>query len=87
MAELATINACFWGGIVVATLVQVRLRPLARPGRALIVILAVGPANLAAMGAPISFAGRAVLSAIWGVGAGVARLGLALVDVSEISVV
>jgi MFS family permease len=70
-AELATVNFCFWGGIVASTLAQVRLRPMERPGRVILVTLAAGSVVLAAMALPVSFPTLASLCAVWGVGAGI----------------
>ncbi|MBI2203428.1 MAG: hypothetical protein HYU41_06210 [Candidatus Rokubacteria bacterium] len=41
-AELSLVNACFWGGTIVATIAQVRFGTVRRPGRAIIVALAAG---------------------------------------------
>jgi MFS family permease len=70
-AELATANACFWGGTILATAVQVRLGALRRSGRAIMVTLAGGALILAAMAIPGPFVALALLCLVWGMGAGV----------------
>jgi MFS family permease len=70
-SELAIINFCFWGGMLVAALVQARLRQFHRPGRAIIVVLTFGSGILAAMALPLPFRMLAALCAVWGLGAGV----------------
>lgn len=69
--ELATMNFCFWGGTVAATLVQVRRRAIDRPGRAILLSLTFGAVILAAMALPTTFWTFAGLCAVWGGGAGV----------------
>jgi MFS family permease len=68
---LAAMSVCFWGGTIAATLAQVRLRPVGRPGRAIAVALAFGAAVLAAMAIPGPLWLLAALCLAWGVGAGI----------------
>ena len=69
--ELAIVNLCFWGGMLGSTMVQARLPPLRRPGRAILIGLAFGSAVFAAMALPMSFRLLAALDGAWGLGAGV----------------
>jgi predicted MFS family arabinose efflux permease len=69
--ELATVNFCFWGGTVAATLVQVRRRAIDRPGRAILVSLTFGAVILAAMALSTTFWTLVGLCAVWGAGAGI----------------
>lgn len=73
-AELALINTSFWGGTVVSTMTQIRLRPLRWPGRVIIVTLALGAGILAAMAIPGPLWGLAALCFLWGAGAGVVMI-------------
>lgn len=70
-AELSIVNACFWGGTILATAAQVRIGAMRRAGRAVIVSIALGAVILAAMALPGPFIALAVLCLLWGVGAGV----------------
>ncbi len=70
-AALATLSACFWGGTIAATLVQVRLGSIQRAGRAVMVALALGAGVLAAMALDLPFALLALLCLLWGIGGGV----------------
>lgn len=70
-AELAIVNACFWGGTILSTVTQVRLRAVRRSGRAVMISLAGGAVILAAMAVPTPFYGLALLCLVWGGGAGV----------------
>lgn len=70
-AALAALSACFWGGTIAATLVQVRVGALRRPGRAMLVAITLGVGVLAAMAVEGAFALLAGLCLLWGVGAGV----------------
>ena len=70
-AALATLSVCFWGGTIAATLVQVRLGAIRRPGRAIMVALALGTGVLAAMAIALPFVLLAVLCLVWGLGGGV----------------
>jgi len=70
-AELSLVSFGFWGGTIVATLAQIRLGPLRRPGRAIMVALALGAGVLAAMAWPGPFPAFLFLCLIWGLGAGV----------------
>lgn len=70
-AELALVNTCFWGGTIAATMLQIRLGSLRRPGRALLVALTGGAGVLAAMSVPGPLWGLALLCLAWGGGGGV----------------
>lgn len=70
-AELATANACFWGGTILATVVQVKLGAVRRSGRAIVTSLAGGAVILAAMALPGPFLALVILCLVWGMGAGV----------------
>ena len=70
-AELSIVNACFWGGTILATAAQVRIGSVRRAGRAVMVSLALGAGILAAMALSGPFILLAVLCLLWGVGAGV----------------
>lgn len=70
-AELSLVSFCFWGGTIAATLVQIRLGALARPGRAILVALTFGALVLAAMSLALPFPGLLFLCMVWGLGAGV----------------
>jgi MFS family permease len=69
--ELALVNFCFWGGTVAATLLQVRRRAIARPGRAILLTLTLGDVILVAMALPAPLWTLAGLNVLWGIGAGV----------------
>lgn len=70
-AELSLVSFGFWGGTIAATLVQIRLGGLRRPGRAIVLALALGAGVLAAMAWPSSFLTFVLLCLVWGLGAGV----------------
>jgi MFS family permease len=70
-SELALVNVCFWAGTIGATLAQIRLGALQRPGRAVLVAMACGALILAAMAVPGPLWRFAALCGVWGVGAGV----------------
>lgn len=70
-AELSIVNACFWGGTILATAAQVRIGGVRRAGRAVITSTGLGAVILAAMALPGPFVVLAVLCLLWGVGAGV----------------
>ena len=70
--ELALVNLSFFGGTVASTMAQIRLRPLARPGRAIVGALTGGAFVLAAMAWAPSLGALCVLCLVWGVGAGIA---------------
>jgi MFS family permease len=70
-AELSLVSLGFWGGTIAATLVQIRLGALRRPGRAIVLALALGAGVLAAMAWPSSFLTFVSLCLVWGLGAGV----------------
>jgi MFS family permease len=69
--ELSLVFFCFWGGTIAATLVQIRLGALARPGRAILLALALGAVVLAAMSLAGPFRALLALCLVWGLGAGV----------------
>jgi MFS family permease len=69
--ELAVVSTCFWGGTIAATLVQVRLGPLRRPGRTFLVACTMGGLALVGMSQPAPFEVFAGLCLAWGLGAGV----------------
>jgi MFS family permease len=70
-AELSSVSFCFWGGTITATLAQIRLGALRRPGRAILVALALGALVLAAMSLALPLGGLLFLCLLWGLGAGV----------------
>jgi MFS family permease len=70
-AELSLVSFGFWGGTIAATLAQIRLGALRRPGRAIMVALALGAGVLAAMAWPGPFPAFLFLCLVWGLGAGV----------------
>jgi MFS family permease len=70
-AELSLLSFCFWGGTIAATLVQIRLGALARPGRAILVALTFGAFVLGAMSLAGPFSALLALCLAWGLGAGV----------------
>ncbi len=69
--ELSLVSFSFWGGTIAATLVQIRLGALRRPGRAILLALALGAVVLAAMSLALPFGGLLFLCLLWGLGAGV----------------
>jgi MFS family permease len=69
--ELSLVSFCFWGGTIAATLTQIRLGSLARPGRAIVLALAFGAVVLAAMSLALPLGGLLFLCLAWGLGAGV----------------
>jgi len=69
--ELSLVSICFWGGTIAATLAQIKLGALRRPGRAMIIALAFGAMILAAMSIGLPFRGLLLLCLLWGLGAGV----------------
>ncbi|PYO57063.1 MAG: hypothetical protein DMD83_11180, partial [Candidatus Rokuibacteriota bacterium] len=69
--ELSLVSFGFWGGTIAATLAQIRLGALRRPGRAIMVALALGAGVLAAMAWPGPFPVFLFLCLVWGLGAGV----------------
>jgi MFS family permease len=70
-AELSLVSFCFWGGTIAATLVQIRLGSLQRPGRAILVALTFGAVVLASMSLAGPFPAWLALCLAWGVGGGV----------------
>jgi Transmembrane secretion effector len=69
--QLAVLSTAFWSGTIVATLAQVRIGLLRRPGRAFVSAGVVGGLALTGMSRPAPFATFAVLCFAWGLGAGV----------------
>jgi MFS family permease len=69
--ELSLVSFSFWGGTIAATLTQIRLGTLRRPGRAILLALTLGALVLAAMSLALPFRGLLVLCLVWGLGAGV----------------
>jgi MFS family permease len=70
-AELAVVSTAFWSGTIAATLVQVRIGLLRRPGRAFLGAGLVGGLALIGVSRPAPFAVLAGLCFFWGLGAGV----------------
>lgn len=68
---LALLNVSFWGGTIVSTLAQARVGAMRRPGRAMMIALALGAIVLAAMSLPGPLLALAALCLLWGAGAGV----------------
>ncbi len=69
--EIAIVNFFFWGGALVSIFAQVRIGPLRRPGRAMLVSLVIAAFVLLAISQSLPFYGLAALCAVWGVTAGV----------------
>jgi MFS family permease len=72
--ELALVNTCFWVGTIASTVLQIRIGPLHRPGRAVLVAMAGGSLVLAAMAAPGPLWAFALLCLVWGIGGGVSLI-------------
>lgn len=70
-AQLSMVSFCFWGGTIAATLAQIRLGAMRRPGRAMLIALTLGAAILGAMSLALPFPGLLLLCLVWGLGAGV----------------
>ena len=70
-AELSLVSVAFWGGTITATLAQIRIGAMRRPGRAILLALAFGALVLAAMSLALPFRGLLGLCLVWGLGAGV----------------
>lgn len=70
-AQLSLVFFCFWGGTIAATVAQIKMGALRRPGRAMITALALGAVILAAMSLALPFRGLLLLCLVWGLGAGV----------------
>ena len=68
---LALFNGCFFGGTVATILAQIRLTPPRRPGRVIVITLALGAGVLAAMSVRGPMSLLATLCLLWGMGAGV----------------
>ena len=66
-----TINFSFWGGTLIATLVQTQLPAPRRAGRVIILALTFGSGVLALMALPLPFRLLVALCAAWGLGGGV----------------
>lgn len=69
--ELSLVSLGFWGGTIGSTLAQIRLGAMRRPGRAIVLAVALGAIVLAAMAWPSPFPAFVGLCLIWGLGAGV----------------
>ena len=70
-SKLALVNTAFWAGTIAATLAQIKVGALRRPGRAVVVSMAGGVLILAAMAVPAPLWRFVVLCFVWGVGAGI----------------
>jgi hypothetical protein len=70
-AELSLVSVAFWGGTITATLAQIRIGAMRRPGRAILLALAFGALVLAAMSLALPFRGLLGLCLMWGLAAGV----------------
>ena len=70
-AELSLVSFSFWGGTIAATLAQIRIGAMRRPGRAILLALTFGALVLAAMSLALPFRGLLGLCLAWGLGAGV----------------
>ena len=55
--ETSLVSFSFWGGTIAATLTQIRLGALRRPGRAILLALTLGALVLAAMSLALPFRG------------------------------
>ena len=64
-------NTAFWVGTIAATLAQIKVGALRRPGRAVVVSMAGGVLILAAMAVPVPLWRFVALCCAWGMGAGV----------------
>jgi MFS family permease len=70
-AELSLVSLFFWGGTIAATLVQIRVGAMRRPGRAILIALTFGALVLASMSLALPFRGLLGLCLVWGLCAGV----------------
>jgi MFS family permease len=70
-SKLALVNTAFWAGTIAATLAQIKVGALRRPGRAVVVSMAGGVLILAAMAVPAPLWRFVVLCFVWGAGAGI----------------
>lgn len=70
--RLGALLACFWGASFVSAVVLTRLKPLRRPGRAMILSHLIGAAMLATFAVHKPFHVFALVVLVWGFGAGVA---------------
>jgi MFS family permease len=70
--RLGALFACFWGASFVSAVVLSRLKPLLRPGRALIISHLISAAMLATFAWEKPFLTFAAIVSLWGLGAGVA---------------
>lgn len=70
-AMLATLLAVFWSASFVSAIALTRLRPLERPGRAMLVSHIVGAAALATFALDKPFWAFTMIVAVWGLAAGV----------------
>lgn len=71
-ARLGALFACFWGASFVSAVLLSRLKPLRRPGRALVISHIVSAAALATFALHKPFTAFAIVTVLWGFGAGVA---------------
>lgn len=72
LSRLGALFAFFWGASFVSAVILSRVKPLERPGRALIVSHLIGALVLLSFAVQKPFAAFAALVAIWGLAAGVA---------------
>lgn len=70
--RLSALFACFWGASFVSAVILSRLKPMIRPGRALIASHLIGAIVLATFAFDKPFLTFAALVAVWGLAAGVA---------------
>jgi MFS family permease len=70
-SKLALVNTAFWAGTIAATLAQIKVGALRRPGRAVVVSMAGGVLILAAMAVPAPLWRFVGLCFVWGAGAGI----------------
>jgi MFS family permease len=70
--RLGTLFACFWGAAFVSAVILSRVRPLQKPGRAMILSHLVGAAALFTFAADKPFMWFVAITVMWGLAAGVA---------------
>lgn len=71
-SQLGTLFACFWGASFISAVLLSRLKPLRRPGRAMIFSHIVGACALSSFALDKPFLAFAAVVAVWGFAAGVA---------------
>ncbi len=70
--RLGVLFACFWGASFVSAVLLSRLRPLRRPGQAMIISHLIGALSLTSFAFHKPFYVFAIIVAVWGLSAGIA---------------